>query len=196
MKTAEGTAAKSVRSKRLRGLAWTLIVFILFAVGCSKPLYTRIVQQNEQRWAKALAVEADKQVAANLAAQKAGVDRKEAIDFGRQLDSITSFYETVITLLLSTLGVVTALAVWTIKSLSKAQADEAARAAVLEIMGGHADFKKRLEEEVQGQLDLALDVIREQFESGGGLSPDSVVLNPQKGAKKPHLILKTPPTDQ
>jgi hypothetical protein len=167
-----------------------MIGVILLVVGCSKPLYTRITQSNEQRWAKALAVEADKQAAINRAAQKAGIDREEAIDFGRQLDSVTSFYETVITVLLSTLAVVTALAVWTIKALSKAQAEEAARAAVLDIMGGHDDFRKRLEEEVGSQLDLAMDVIREQFENGGGLSADSEILNPYKGTKKPHFILK------
>lgn len=185
---ADGSANSGARWRKL---AWIAIGIVLCAVGCSKPLYTRIAQHNEQRWAKALAVEADKQAAANVAAMKAGVDRKEAIDFGRQLDSVTSFYETVITVLLATLGLVTALAVWTIKSLSKAQADEAARTAVLDIMGGHDDFRKRLEEEVGSQLDLALDVIREQFENGGGISPDSVILNPNKGKQKPHFIVKT-----
>lgn len=195
--SADGPAVKGdnrERDERRRAYAWGLICFILLAVGCSKPLYTRIVQNSEQRWAKALAIEADKRVAANLAALKAGVDRKEAIDFGRQLDSITSFYETVITVLLATLGLIAALAVWTVKSLSKAQADEAARTAVLEIMGGHEDFRRRLEKEVRSQLDLELEVIREQFENGGGLSQDSVILNPQKRSQKPHFILKTPPT--
>ncbi len=187
MAKADGTARE--KEKRWRPV-WVLISVILLVVGCSKPLYTRITDSNEQRWAKALAVEADKQATINRAAQNAGIDRKEAIDFGRQLDSVTSFYETVITVLLSTLAVVTALAVWTIKALSKAQAEEVARAAVLDIMGGHADFRKRLEEEVGGQLDIALEVIREQFENGGGLSADSEVLNPYKGTKKPHFILK------
>lgn len=164
---------------------------MLLAVGCSKPLYTRIVQQNERQWAKALAAEADKHTAAKVAALKAGIDRDEAIDFGRQLDSVTSFYETVITLLLSTLAIVTALAVWTIKAMSKAQVEEAARAAVLDIIGGHVDFRKRLEEEVGRQLDLELEVVREQFENGGGLSADSVILNPHKATKKPHYVLKT-----
>jgi len=186
---AEGAADKGARG---RLVAWIAISVILFAVGCGKPIYTKIAHNNERAWAAALTAEVDKRVAANVAAQKAGIDRKEAIDFGRQLDSVTSFYETVITVLLATLGVVTALAVWTIRSLSRAQAEEAARAAVLEIIGGHADFKKQLSVEVQGQVDLAMEVMREELESGGGLSPESVILNPKKGARKPHFVLRTP----
>lgn len=175
MSIADGTAQKRMR---LCKLGWFLIGSLLLGVGCSKPLYTRVTAHGEQRWAKALEVEADKQAAVKLAAKKAGIERDEAIDFGRQLDTITSFYETLITLLLSILAVVTAVAVWTIKVISKAQAEEVAKAAALEILGGHDDFRNRLKEEVKKQLEFEMDVVREQFASGG-VSEDAAVVNPE-----------------
>lgn len=125
-----------------------------------------------------MAVEAQKQQQANRKAVEAGLDREQAIDFGRQLDSVTTFYETVITLLLGALAIVTALAVWTIKVVSKTQAEETARAAAIEILGGHDDFRKRLAQEVHDQLEFAVDIIRAQF-AEGGIPEDAKVTNPE-----------------
>ncbi|BAV96647.1 hypothetical protein bcgnr5380_57930 [Bacillus cereus] len=187
---AKGLASKCTKHPTW---VWLLVGVVLVAIGCSKPLYVRLSQDRQMRWQQVMQIEAQKQEAADRLAVKAKLDREQAIDFGRQLDSLTAFYETVITLLLGALAVVTALAVWTIKVVSKSQAEETARAAVIEILGGHDDFRQRLAKEVEVQLEFALDVVREQFASGG-VPEDSVVTNPQarkEKGPKPHVVLRT-----
>lgn len=121
--------------------------------------------------------------AAEITASPAATSSSPAVDFGRELDTLTSFYEVVIGFLLALLTLVAALAFWTIKVVSKAQAEDAALQAAREVLGGHDAFGRRLKEVVDKAVELRMEDVYDNLESYA-VSPDAKVRNPDLGRDK------------
>jgi hypothetical protein len=79
--------------------------------------------------------------------------------FGRQLDILTSFYTTIITLCLALFAVVAAFAFYTISFVSRERAEEIAL-KVLE----SKEFKARVDQVVEERVDESIDPIRADME--------------------------------
>lgn len=102
-------------------------------------------------WTKVVSVEVVEPV---LSACSAGNGKDEA--FGRQLDILTSFYTTIITLSLALFAVVAAFAFFTISFVSRERAEEIAR-SVLE----SKDFRNRIDQKVEERVDVNVEDIRD-----------------------------------
>jgi hypothetical protein len=155
----------------------TLIVGILLVlVGCSKPLYNYLGRSQEQRWERAVSEE-NRQLKASI--DDLSRSNGAAVDFGRELDTLTGFYEAVISILLGLLALVAGLAFWTIKVVTKSQAEETAMEAARSILGGHDSFKKRLEEVVSEAVSLRMEEINAKLEEYS-VPASMVVTNPDQ----------------
>lgn len=164
--------------RKLRWLGWG-VVLLLVLVGCSKPLFTHFHSAQEQRWERAVAEEARKTASSTgdgIAPQAA------APDFGRELDTLTGFYETVISLLLGLLALVAGLAFWTIKVVTKAQAEETAMSEATRILGNHDNFRDRLANVVKEAVDRQMEEVRAKLErlEDGFVPADLAVNNPNE----------------
>lgn len=134
----------------------TLLILLLLAfIAIGKPSYSSPEQKDPHRWTKAVVIEAQQSCAAG---------RDAAEDFGRQLDTLTSFYETVISTLLAVIAVVAGLAFWTIKVVSKNEAEETAQAAAEKIIGGHDGFSNKLRDAVSSELGDRLEELSAKIE--------------------------------
>lgn len=131
------------------------VALLLLAVACGKPISTRIAPPDSQRWAKAVSVEAKQKCLAGFDASQ---------DFGRELDTLTSFYEAVISILLGVIGVVAGLAFWTIKVVSKGQAEETAQEAAEKIIGNHDGFTNKLKDAVSREIGERLEEVQAKLE--------------------------------
>jgi hypothetical protein len=136
-------------------MAVLLTVLLLAAVAIGKPITTMARGQGGEPWTKAVVVEADKSCA---------VGRDAAQDFGRQLDTLADFYETLISLLLAVVAVVAGLAFWTVKVVSRNQAEETAQAAAEKIIGGHDGFSNKLRDAISTELGDRLEELLGKIE--------------------------------
>ncbi len=150
---------------------------LLILVACSKPLYDMVRKPHDQRWERALVAEENKRAAAASAAGDRSL--REARDFGKELDVLTSFYETVISILLTVLAMVAGLAFWTIKVVTRAQAEETATEAAARILGNHDGFRERLAEVVDNAVELRMEEVNAKLEEFS-VPLDMAVQNPDQ----------------
>ncbi|TQM17056.1 hypothetical protein FB548_0424 [Pseudoxanthomonas sp. 3HH-4] len=156
------------------------VAALLLLVACSKPLYDAIRKPHEQRWERALHIEARKPLLGSAVEESR--NEREARDFGKELDVLTSFYETVISILLAVVAVVAGLAFWTIKVVTRAQAEETATEAATRILGDHEGFRRRLNEVVEEAVELRMEEVNSKLEEFS-VPLDLVVQNPQQAVK-------------
>lgn len=166
--------------KKLRWLGWGVVLLLVLA-GCSKPFFTHFHSAQEQRWERAVAEEARK-VAPSPSSKADAASQAAAPDFGRELDTLTGFYETVISLLLGVLALVAGLAFWTIKVVTKAQAEETAMTEATRILGDHDNFRDRLSNVVKEAVDRQMEEVRAKLErlEDGFVPADLAVNNPNE----------------
>jgi hypothetical protein len=135
-----------------------LAVVALGAVAMARPIARAVAPEQPVQWtavvgqAKAAEAQALLQPAVSMQPPRqqfspAAAPQSDSDAFGRQLDSITSFYETIIGLLLVALTIVGAFGLWSVSFLSKAKAEEIAR----EVMSG-SDFRRSLRELVDSAV--------------------------------------------
>lgn len=150
------------------------VVLLLGLVGCSKPLLAHLQRAQELRWQTALLEDARR------SAPVAVASASEAENFGRQLDTLTGFYETVISLLLGLLALVAGLAFWTIKIVTKAQAEETAISEATRILGNHDGFRESLRTIVRESVDRQMEEVRAKLDrlEDAYVPSDLAVANP------------------
>jgi hypothetical protein len=148
-------------------------ILLLAGVAIGKPVYVQVDRPGSDRWTKAVVIEAQGKCAASLDA---------AADFGRELDTLTTFYETVITGLLGLLALVGGLAYYSVKFVSRTQAEEAARDAAEKILGGHDGFSNKLRDLVSKEVAGGLAEVNAKLSSMEESVPQTtVVVKPQAG---------------
>ncbi|WP_315386377.1 hypothetical protein [uncultured Stenotrophomonas sp.] len=162
-------------------LLTVIVTMLLLLVGCSKPIYHYLERSQLQRWERAVAEE-QRQLRAQDATSIQ--PKSDAVDFGRELDTLTGFYEVVISILLGVLALIAGLAFWTIKVVTKAQAEETALEAAKSILGGHDSFKRRLEEVVSEVVGLRMEEVNAKLEEFS-VPISMVVTNPNQDVSKP-----------
>lgn len=166
----EWVAARVPRRSKWIGFC---TILLLAGVAIGKPAYVRVDRPGSDRWTRAVVIEAQEKCAANLDA---------AADFGRELDTLTTFYETVITMLLGLLALVGGLAYYSVKFVSRTQAEEAARDAAEKVLGGHEGFANKLRDMVSKEVSDGLAEVNAKLGSLDESVPETTVgTTPQSG---------------
>lgn len=110
---------------------------------------------------------------------------KSEPDYNVQIDILTNFYETVIGYLILLLTIVAGFAFWTVKVVTKSQAEETAIAEATRILGDHDGFRDRLASLVQKAakeaVDRQMEEVRAKLErlEESYVPPDLAVKNPE-----------------
>lgn len=133
-------------------------VLILVSVALLKPLYGAVSSESQQSWVTVFASPSQPE-----SSQKP--DQTEA--FGRQLDLITAFYSTVISLLLGAIAAIAALAFWTVRLVSRSTAEDIARDAAKAVLADSREFNQTLQEQIGRLIDERLEEMRGTLEAVG-----------------------------
>jgi hypothetical protein len=138
-------------------LLTTIAMLLLLAIMFGKPIYSATHPESQESWVKVYRTVQP--------SDGKGANNDEA--FGRQLDSLTSFYSTLVSALLTTLGLVGAMAFVTIRMVSSNAAEDTAREVALRVLKDSKEFHKevsRLVEQRFEETDEAIEDINVQLE--------------------------------
>jgi hypothetical protein len=189
----------SVRKALVR--AFTLCaVLACIAIGFAKPVLTTTKPESQKTWVQVF----------NTASPD---PRQQSSDeaFGRQLDALTAFYSTVISLIIGMLALIGALAFFTIRLVSRNAAEdiaiEAAQKIVKDSREFHAELTKTIStlvearfeeldqsfEEVNGQIEALTDALQKlRTEEAAETTPEATVTPPLQQPPPTPPVASTP----
>lgn len=128
---------------------WICVAFI----GIGAPVYAAMNKPAHVTWVQVFDESASAKKPANDG-HREGVSNDEA--FGRQLDIITNFYQTIINWLVFLLATITALAFYTIRATSRQEAERIAREVI-----ESEDFRSRVVAKVSAEVEIQIgDITR------------------------------------
>jgi len=81
------------------------------------------------------------------------------------VEALASFYDTIITIVLALLAVVAGLAIWSVRLISRATAEDIAREATKSVIKDSREFYDDVADTVADQVRGALEEIRRQLEA-------------------------------
>lgn len=111
--------------------------------------------------------------------------RPGGVDSAFQLEVLANFYATVIGFLIILLTLIAGFAFWTIKVVSRAQAEESALQAAQSVLGGHDGFRQKLGEVVRAAVADEMENVYDALESYAVGSNEKVVNPSHHGGVEP-----------